>query len=253
MKPSITLTVFITCGFFLISGCGDDAGENHASGPPPKGDPIVGEPIQPVQGNSTIAETEGLLGPKDNPSNTKPSLPVEGEEVSVVEGEIASVGTPDDPFVAPKEKEIVELPFPPGTDANASTVNIPEPVVSLLPPLPKGSGYAPLSFASMSKFTYEVDWEKDGMKFDLSAFAHDARWNEAAGRIEMHLVSQRDQIVNIADNAFNFQADETIHTENSHKYGLTQFTDMAERAGWDAATTWTDPDKLFSVHFLRAR
>jgi hypothetical protein len=171
MKPSITLTVFITCGFFLISGCGDDAGENHASGPPPKGDPIVGEPIQDAKGNSTIAETEGLLGPKDNPSNTKPSLPVEGEEVSVVEGEIASVGTPDDPFVAPKEKEIVELPFPPGTDANASTVNIPEPVVSLLPPLPKGSGYAPLSFASMSKFAYEVDWEQDGIKFDISAFA----------------------------------------------------------------------------------
>jgi hypothetical protein len=169
MKPSIILTVFITCWFFLISGCGDDGGVNHASGPPPKGDPIVGEPIQSVQGNATIVETEGLLAPKENPSNTKPSLPAEGEEVSVVEGEIASTGTPDDPFVAPKEKEIVELPFPLGSDANAS--NVPEPVVSQLPPLPKGSGYAPLSFASMSKFAYEVDWEKDGMKFDLSAFA----------------------------------------------------------------------------------
>ncbi|MBT6442373.1 MAG: L-histidine N(alpha)-methyltransferase [Alphaproteobacteria bacterium] len=89
--------------------------------------------------------------------------------------------------------------------------------------------------------------------FDLSAFAHDARWNEAAGRIEMHLVSQRDQTVNIADQAFNFQADETIHTENSHKYGLAEFTDMAGRAGWDAPATWTDPNNLFSVHFLRAR
>ena len=92
-----------------------------------------------------------------------------GEKVSVVEGEIASAGTPDDPFVGPKQKEIVELPFPPGSDANASIVL--EPVVSNLPPLPKGSGYAPLSFASMSKFAYEVDWEKDGIKFDLSAFA----------------------------------------------------------------------------------
>ena len=169
IKPSITLTLLATYWFCLISGCGDDGGVNHASGPPPKGDPIVGEPIQDAQGNSTIGATEGLLVSKDNPSNTKPSLPAEGEEVSVVEGEIASAGTPDDPFVSPREKEIVELPFPPGSDANAS--NVLEPVVSLLPPLPKGSGYAPLSFARMSKFAYEVDWEKDGIKFDLSAFA----------------------------------------------------------------------------------
>jgi hypothetical protein len=169
MKPSIILTVFTTYCFCLISGCGDDSGVNHSSAPPLKGDPIIGEPIQDAQGNSTIAETGGLLAPKDNPSNTKASLPVEGEEVSVVEGEIASAGTPDDPFASPKEKEIVELPFPPGSDANAS--NVLEPVVSNLPPLPKGSGYAPLSFASMSKFVYEVDWDKDGKKFDLSAFA----------------------------------------------------------------------------------
>ena len=169
IKPSITLTVVVAYWFCLICGCGDDSAVKHSSAPPPKGEPIIGEPIQDNQGNSTIAETDSLHAPKDNSSTTKPSFPAEGEEVSVVEGEIASAGTPDDPFVVPKEKEIVELPFPPGSDPNAS--NVPEPVVSNLPPLPKGSGYAPLSFASMSKFAYEVDWEKDGIKFDLSAFA----------------------------------------------------------------------------------
>ena len=169
IKPSITLTVLVAYWFCLICGCGDDSAVKHSSTAPPKGEPIIGEPIQDNQGNSTIAETDSLHAPKDNSSTTKPSFPAEGEEVSVVEGEIASAGTPDDPFVVPKEKEIVELPFPPGSDPNAS--NVPEPVVSNLPPLPKGSGYAPLSFASMSKFAYEVDWEKDGIKFDLAAFA----------------------------------------------------------------------------------
>ena len=169
IKPSITLTVVVAYWFCLICGCGDDSAVKHSSAPPPKGEPIIGEPIQDNQGNSTIAETDSVHAPKDNSSTTKPSFPAEGEEVSVVEGEIASAGTPDDPFVVPKEKEIVELPFPPGSDPNAS--NVPEPVVSNLPPLPKGSGYTPLSFASMSKFAYEVDWEKDGIKFDLAAFA----------------------------------------------------------------------------------
>ena len=169
IKPSITLTVVVAYWFCLICGCGDDSAVKHSSAPPPKGEPIIGEPIQDNQGNSTITETDSLHAPKDNSSTTKPSFPAEGEEVSVVEGEIASAGTPDDPFVSPREKEIVELPFPPGSDANAS--NVLEPVVSSLPPLAKGSGYAPLSFARMSKFAYEVDWEKDGIKFDLSAFA----------------------------------------------------------------------------------
>jgi L-histidine N-alpha-methyltransferase len=89
-----------------------------------------------------------------------------------------------------------------------------------------------------------------GADFDVSRFAHLALWNEGAGRIEMHLRSTRAQTVTVADQRFGFQAGETIHTENSHKYAVEDFQAMARAGGWDALNVWTGPDRLFSVHFL---
>lgn len=86
--------------------------------------------------------------------------------------------------------------------------------------------------------------------FDLSAFDHDARWNELESRIEMHLVSTRDQSVRVAGGAFDFVRGETVHTENSHKYSVDGFRALAGAAGWSAADVWLDPDRLFSVHVL---
>lgn len=86
--------------------------------------------------------------------------------------------------------------------------------------------------------------------FDLDAFGHEARWNEAAGRIEMHLVSRRAQSVRIGRACFGFRDGESIHTESSHKYTLDGFRALAEEAGWQSLAVWTDPDGLFSVHYL---
>lgn len=89
-----------------------------------------------------------------------------------------------------------------------------------------------------------------GGDFDLDCFAHEARWNEAQGRIEMHLVSLRPQRVHIAGRSFDFAEGETIHTENSHKFTRDSFRDLAASAGWVTREVMNDPEDLFSVHVL---
>jgi dimethylhistidine N-methyltransferase len=89
-----------------------------------------------------------------------------------------------------------------------------------------------------------------GADFDPSRFGHEATWNEAAGRIEMRLVSRADQCVNVAGETVHFEAGEAILTEYSHKYELDEFADLAAGAGFAVARVWTDPDRLFSVQFL---
>jgi dimethylhistidine N-methyltransferase len=88
--------------------------------------------------------------------------------------------------------------------------------------------------------------------FDLSSFKHEARWNDQASRIEMHLISARDQVVRVADQPILFAQGETIHTENSYKHSVPGFHDVAARGGWRPLKVWTDRDGLFSLHLLQA-
>lgn len=92
-----------------------------------------------------------------------------------------------------------------------------------------------------------------GADFDLSSFAHEAFYSEEKGRVEMHLRSTRDQEVTIANDTYQFEKDETIHTENSYKYGLEEFHEAAERAGYAPLHSWVDEGGLFSVHYLTVR
>lgn len=89
--------------------------------------------------------------------------------------------------------------------------------------------------------------------FELRNFRHEARWNGELERIEMHLVSLRDQEVAIGARRFAFARGETIHTESSHKYRLEGFGKLAREAGYEPLEVWTDDGELFSVHALRAR
>lgn len=86
--------------------------------------------------------------------------------------------------------------------------------------------------------------------FDIESFAHDARYVEDKGRVEMHLVSLKDQTVLIGEQPFDFKKDESIHTENSHKYDIEEFHEMGRTAGFAPGRTWTDKNDLFSVHYL---
>ena len=86
--------------------------------------------------------------------------------------------------------------------------------------------------------------------FDLNGFRHHAFYDENLGRIEMHLLSLRAQAVTIAAKRFAFREGETIHTEISCKYGIEEFQTIARHAGLAASDVWTDPARLFSVHYL---
>ena len=92
-----------------------------------------------------------------------------------------------------------------------------------------------------------------GADFDLSAFRHHAPYNETHGRIEMHLVSQRAQIVNLDSQEFRFEEGEYITTEHSYKYTLPGFAGLALKAGFELVRNWEDRNHLFSVLFLRVR
>ena len=92
-----------------------------------------------------------------------------------------------------------------------------------------------------------------GADFDLSAFRHHAPYNETEGRIEMHLVSERAQIVHLDSQEFSFEEGEYITTEHSYKYTLPGFAGLALRAGFELVRNWEDSNHLFSVLFLRVR
>ena len=99
----------------------------------------------------------------------------------------------------------------------------------------------------LTRFNRELDAD-----FDVEAFHHEAVWNEKESRIEMHLVSDRDQSVSVAGETIAFAAGEHIHTENSHKYTPQRMTALAEGAGWTLEKMWTDPKEWFGVFLLRA-
>lgn len=89
-----------------------------------------------------------------------------------------------------------------------------------------------------------------GADFDLTGFKHEARWNADEHRVEMHLVSRVEQTVRVLGERFSFAAGETIHTENSYKYTVPRFQELARRAGWISREVWMDPEAKFSVHEL---
>ncbi len=84
--------------------------------------------------------------------------------------------------------------------------------------------------------------------FDLRSFAHEVRWNEAQRRIEMHLLSGRDQTVSIRalDARFEFLAGETIWTESSHKFTEPELHRYALASGFDRICTWVDKEWPFA-------
>lgn len=89
-----------------------------------------------------------------------------------------------------------------------------------------------------------------GGDFDMRAFRHEAVWNQAASRIEMHLVSRKAQEVCAAGRRFHFAEGERIHTESSHKYEAQAFARLAEKAGWRVAREWRDPRGWFCIQEL---
>jgi len=91
-----------------------------------------------------------------------------------------------------------------------------------------------------------------GADFNLKRFAHEAFYNEAAGRMEIYIRSRMDQLVTIADRRIAFVADERLHVEYSYKFTVDEFRRLATRAGFMPLDCWTDSENRFGVHYLVA-
>ena len=86
--------------------------------------------------------------------------------------------------------------------------------------------------------------------FQLEWFGHYAFYNPGEGRVEMHLVSRRDQTVHIDNVTIPFAKGESIWTESSYKFNLDEFEQMAAAAGFKVVQVWTDEQQWFSVQYL---
>lgn len=89
--------------------------------------------------------------------------------------------------------------------------------------------------------------------FDVSRFEHEARWNEADCRVEMHLVAREAMRVRIGALGITaeFEPGETIWTESSYKFGPADPAAMGARAGFTLAEAWTDEEWPFAETLLR--
>jgi dimethylhistidine N-methyltransferase len=93
-----------------------------------------------------------------------------------------------------------------------------------------------------------------GADFDLDAFRHQALFDDQHGRIEMRLVSKREQTVRLpaagGDIQIAFAEGDYITTEYSYKYDPCDFSDLVKAAGWCVERCWTDERRWFAVQLL---
>jgi L-histidine N-alpha-methyltransferase len=88
--------------------------------------------------------------------------------------------------------------------------------------------------------------------FNLAAFRHEAIWNDALSRIEMHLISEADQTVSVSGHRIEFRRGETIHTENSYKHPPARLIELARSGGWTLQQRWSDQADWFGVFLFHA-
>jgi L-histidine Nalpha-methyltransferase len=80
-----------------------------------------------------------------------------------------------------------------------------------------------------------------------SNFSHQVRWNNPLARIEMHLVAAEPVSFTVAGQSFAMRGGETIHTENSHKYGPRDAALLLAAGGWTPLHSWDDSDPAFAL------
>ena len=88
-----------------------------------------------------------------------------------------------------------------------------------------------------------------GFDFALDGYRHVGFYNEAEGRIEMHLESLRDQVVRLGDAQRRFARGERIHTENSYKYTHDEFARLLGDAGFGSVRHWSAPGGAYHLFY----
>jgi L-histidine N-alpha-methyltransferase len=94
-----------------------------------------------------------------------------------------------------------------------------------------------------------------GGNFDLRAFRHRAIWNAGSSRMDMFLVSTREQRVRIesVDLEFQLRKDEAIWTESSYKYTPAGIARALEQAGFRLVEQWIDEPGRFALTLVETR
>lgn len=91
-----------------------------------------------------------------------------------------------------------------------------------------------------------------GGDIPVADFRHRAIWNDALARIEMHLEAVRDLSFTVEGQSFAMAAGETIHTENSHKYGPRDARTLLLAGGWTPVAEWSDARDWFGLILAEA-
>lgn len=91
-----------------------------------------------------------------------------------------------------------------------------------------------------------------GGTIPVDAFRHRVLWNHVRARIEMHLEATRAVGFTVCGERFSMRSGETIHTENSHKYGERDASLLLLAGGWEPVELFADDDENFMVIFARA-
>lgn len=91
-----------------------------------------------------------------------------------------------------------------------------------------------------------------GGTIPVDRFRHEARWVDTFARIEMHLVAQEDVSFEVSGKRFSMAAGETIHTENSHKFGKRSSNTLLLAGHWTPVARWTDARERFSLVLAKA-
>lgn len=91
-----------------------------------------------------------------------------------------------------------------------------------------------------------------GGDIPVANFAHRAVWDDVHARIEMHLVAACDMDFTVDDRRYAMRKGETIHSENSHKYGARDANLLLRASGWTPVATWDDADPAFALILAEA-
>jgi dimethylhistidine N-methyltransferase len=82
-----------------------------------------------------------------------------------------------------------------------------------------------------------------GAQFDLSAFRHRAVYNQRHSRVEMQLLSLREQRVDVGGDTIELAKGEPIVTEHAYKHTLQGFRGMLHAAGWEVRQVLTGKEQ----------
>ena len=96
-----------------------------------------------------------------------------------------------------------------------------------------------------------INRELDGT-IPVDNFTHRAVWNDVHARIEMHLVAACAMAFAVDGRAYAMAKGETIHSENSHKYGPRDANLLLRAGGWTPVRTWDDADPAFALILAEA-